>query len=83
MVDHQQKFITHCEELSGKKQFSTFQSFTSSVILIGPEGEFTKGEISLALKNNFIPVSLGETRVRTETAGIVVSTLLLLNRSGH
>jgi len=74
--DQQQKFIAHCDESSVKKQLSTFQSVNSSIILIGPEGDFTKDEIKLALENNFIPVSLGETRLRTETAGIVAASLL-------
>jgi 16S rRNA (uracil1498-N3)-methyltransferase len=74
--DNQQKFIAHCEESGQKNSLSTFQSFNHSTILIGPEGDFTKQEIVLALQNNFIPVSLGETRLRTETAGIVAATLL-------
>ena len=45
-------------------------------IWIGPEGDFTKNEIELALQNNFIPVSLGETRLRSETAGVVAATIL-------
>ncbi|MEK7225506.1 MAG: RsmE family RNA methyltransferase, partial [Bacteroidota bacterium] len=49
----------------------------SALILIGPEGDFTVGEIEMALQNGFIPVSLGENRLRTETAGVVASTLLL------
>jgi 16S rRNA (uracil1498-N3)-methyltransferase len=40
-------------------------------ILIGPEGDFSVKEIQLALAHNFIPVSLGNTRLRTETAAIV------------
>ncbi|HKC37562.1 MAG TPA: RsmE family RNA methyltransferase [Chitinophagaceae bacterium] len=79
--DHQQKFIAHCDESSQKKNLSTFQLFNSSIILIGPEGDFNVSEIELALQHNFTPVSLGETRLRTETAGIVASTLLLLNGS--
>ena len=47
------------------------------MILIGPEGDFTKEEVELALQNSFIPVSLGNTRLRTETAGIVSATLLM------
>ena len=47
------------------------------LILIGPEGDFTKDEIEMALQHNFIPVSLGETRLRTETAGLVAAVLLL------
>ena len=74
--DDQQKFIAHCEESGQKNNLSTFQSLNHSMILIGPEGDFTKREIELALQNNFIPVSLGETRLRTETAGIVAATLL-------
>lgn len=75
----QQKFIAHCEE--GNKQ-SIFQSPNStaqpSLILIGPEGDFSPKEIELALQQHFIPVSLGETRLRTETAGIVAATILKL-----
>ena len=41
------------------------------VILVGPEGDFTTEEINLAKQNKFTPVSLGESRLRTETAGIV------------
>lgn len=73
----QHKFIAHCEEGS-KQTISSFRNspITSSLILIGPEGDFTPKEIELALQSNFMPVSLGETRLRTETAGIVAATLL-------
>src|SRR6186713_1060276 len=74
--DDQQKFIAHCEELGQKNNLSTFQSLSHSTILIGPEGDFTKQEIELALQNNFVPVSLGETRLRTETAGVAAAVLL-------
>ena len=40
-------------------------------ILIGPEGDFTKEEIDLSLENGYMPVSLGKSRLRTETAGVV------------
>ena len=75
-LDYQQKFIAHCEEANLKNDLSTFKPVNHSMILIGPEGDFTKQEIELALQNNFIAVSLGETRLRTETAGIVAVTLL-------
>lgn len=74
--DHQQKFIAHCEESGQKNNLSTFQPFHHSTILIGPEGDFSKEEIELALQKRFIPVSLGETRLRTETAGIAAAVLL-------
>ena len=71
------KFIAHCEaqNKTSLKQISN-QLTNQSTILIGPEGDFTSNEISLALQNNFMPVSLGNTRLRTETAGIVAATLL-------
>ena len=74
--ENQQKFIAHCEESGTKNTLSTIKPLNHSIILIGPEGDFSKQEIELALQNNFIPVSLGETRLRSETAGIVAATLL-------
>jgi 16S rRNA (uracil1498-N3)-methyltransferase len=50
----------------------------SATILIGPEGDFTPKEVEAALAARFIPVSLGRTRLRTETAGIVAATLLCI-----
>jgi 16S rRNA (uracil1498-N3)-methyltransferase len=46
------------------------------LILIGPEGDFTPEEINFALEHQYIPVALGETRLRTETAGLVAAVLL-------
>jgi 16S rRNA (uracil1498-N3)-methyltransferase len=72
---HQQKFIAHCAG-GAKNKLNNQVVQQSSIILIGPEGDFTPEEINLALKNNFTPVTLGETRLRTETAGVVAATLL-------
>ena len=72
-----QYFIAHCIEDS--KQPLARQHINTSAnlhICIGPEGDFSAEEIDLALQKEFIPVSLGETRLRTETAGIVAATLL-------
>jgi len=75
----QQKFIAHCEDESNKVQLHhQITQSSNQLICIGPEGDFTKEEIELALKNNFTPVALGNTRLRTETAGIVAATLLRL-----
>lgn len=75
-----QKFIAHCLPGQSKQQLSSFTNPSSlispSVILIGPEGDFTEKEIQLALDEKFIPVALGNTRLRTETAGVVAATLL-------
>lgn len=77
----QEKFIAHCEEENSKESLVgklTFKS-TQSIILIGPEGDFTKDEITQALQNNYVAVALGNTRLRTETAGVVAATLLCIN----
>lgn len=70
-------FIAHCEE---QKKIS-LQSVVSanSTILIGPEGDFSSKEIDFALDYNFKPVSLGNSRLRTETAGIVACHTLALH----
>jgi len=73
----QQKFIAHCVDNTKRSLSDAKNAFLSSkIILIGPEGDFTADEIELALQNNFVPVSLGNTRLRTETAGVVAATLL-------
>jgi 16S rRNA (uracil1498-N3)-methyltransferase len=73
---HQQKFIAYCDE-KDKKELKNFTSSKNMQILIGPEGDFTEEEISLAIQNNYHPVSLGETRLRTETAAVVAAALLI------
>ncbi len=66
-----QKFIAHCEETDKKSFKKELQPNEDVLILIGPEGDFSVKEIKQALQNGFIPVTLGETRLRTETAAIV------------
>ena len=66
-----QLFIAHCEETSKKSLKSELKPAINTTILIGPEGDFSTKEIQQSLANNFIPVSLGNSRLRTETAGIV------------
>ena len=73
----QSKLIAHCEE-EPKRSIKDFSESNSIQILIGPEGDFTHGEIELALQNNYIPVTLGDTRLRTETAGVVAAALLCI-----
>ncbi len=66
-----QKFIAHCEETDKKSFAKEIEKDKAVTILIGPEGDFSTKEIKLALDNNFIPVTLGNTRLRTETAALV------------
>ncbi len=69
--------IAHCDDQNNKQPMqSHIMHDKDTLILIGPEGDFTKAEIDLALQNQFLPVSLGNTRLRTETAGIVAAALL-------
>ena len=66
-----QKFIAHCEETARVSLKNSLQPETNVLILIGPEGDFSTSEITDAKNAGFIPVTLGTTRLRTETAGIV------------
>ena len=71
------KLIAHCESGSEKVFFGTAAGKGGNVVtLIGPEGDFSAGEISSAVENGFVPVSLGGTRLRTETAGVAVCAFL-------
>jgi len=66
-----QKYIAHCKNSKKVHLSKIIKRKTNSSVIIGPEGGFTDDEISLAMDYNFIPVSLGNNRLRTETAGIV------------
>ncbi|WP_028374635.1 16S rRNA (uracil(1498)-N(3))-methyltransferase [Leeuwenhoekiella sp. MAR_2009_132] len=65
------KYIAHCEETSKFSLKQKLQKGGSNLILIGPEGDFSTSEIENALETGFIPVMLGESRLRTETAAVV------------
>ncbi len=74
------KFIAHCYERDRKQLRHELSGSLSNLILIGPEGDFSENEIELALLKNFIPVELGKSRLRTETAAIIAChTANLLN----
>jgi 16S rRNA (uracil1498-N3)-methyltransferase len=78
LFEYSHKFIAHCDELH-KESLPVYMPFTgASIMLIGPEGDFTAAEIELATGNHFLPVSLGPTRLRSETAGIVAGTLMVV-----
>lgn len=67
--------IAHCEKFSSQN-ITNVASVSNFPILIGPEGDFTPNEVDLALKSGYIPINLGKTRLRTETAGMYAVTLL-------
>lgn len=78
-----QKFIAHCEE--GMQRFQLKDKVKPSIdvtILIGPEGDFSSEEIQLAMHHGWQPISLGNSRLRTETAAIVAChTVALANQN--
>jgi len=67
------QLIAHCEETDKKSLKSVLKPKENVTLLIGPEGDFSEKEIELALENDYVPVSLGNTRLRTETAAVVAS----------
>lgn len=75
-----QKFIAHCYD-SPKEAFKTiYKKGENVLILIGPEGDFSEQEVEKAVKHGFIPISLGNSRLRTETAALVAChTIHILN----
>ena len=74
------KLIAHCEDTKKNKLKEVIKPGENILILIGPEGDFSSREISMALQHKFIPLSLGESRLRTETAGLVAcNTISLIN----
>tara|TARA_B110000091_G_scaffold209347_1_gene250399 strand:+ start:1442 stop:2149 length:708 start_codon:yes stop_codon:yes gene_type:complete len=73
--------IAHCEDDKKKLLQSVINLDKKTTILIGPEGDFSKQEIEKALNKNCIPISLGESRLRTETAGLVaVNTISFIHQ---
>jgi 16S rRNA (uracil1498-N3)-methyltransferase len=65
------RMIAHCDKSNERKNVSeVYSKNDNSIILIGPEGDFTRDEVDSAVNRGFLPVHLGQSRLRTETAGI-------------
>ncbi|MDH8702600.1 16S rRNA (uracil1498-N3)-methyltransferase [Dysgonomonadaceae bacterium PH5-43] len=76
-----QKFIAHCVEGERQLLSSLYNIGEDSLILIGPEGDFSEEEVALALDNGFKAISLGESRLRTETAALTAcQTIHIINQ---
>ncbi|UII79946.1 16S rRNA (uracil(1498)-N(3))-methyltransferase [Flagellimonas sp. CMM7] len=75
------KFIAHCDEGEKMELKRRVAADKDLIILIGPEGDFSKTEINLAYAKGFVPVSLGNNRLRTETAAIVACTTVSIINS--
>lgn len=77
-----QKFIAHCMEDQPRQLLAQLIGKGQNVrILIGPEGDFSPEEVEMALSNGYLPVSLGDQRLRTETAALSsVNTIHIINQ---
>lgn len=76
-----QKFIAWIDDDVKDQLCDLYEKGSNALVLIGPEGDFSREEVELAKDNGFIPVSLGEARLRTETAAIVAChTIQLINQ---
>lgn len=75
-----EKYIAHCYDDNLPHLKEVYTKSKDCIVLIGPEGDFSIQEVELALKNGYIPISLGKSRLRTETAGLVACNIVnLLN----
>ena len=70
------KLIAHCGDTKKQSIVDVAVPNANTLILIGPEGDFSKTEVEAAIEMQFIPVSLGNTRLRSETAGVAAAILL-------
>lgn len=77
---HYEKFIAYLDDDVNDNLKDIYKIGHNALVLIGPEGDFSKEEIKLARENGYNPISLGKSRLRTETAGLVAChTVNLLN----
>ena len=72
------KFIAHCYDSERLLLKDTIAVGNDATILIGPEGDFSPEEVQMALSGGYRPVSLGNSRLRTETAGLVACHTFIL-----
>ncbi len=76
-----QRFILHCKHNQKEHLFKQAKTQTSTLVLIGPEGDFSDEEIALALKSGFNEATLGPERLRTETAAMVACHIIDLKNT--
>lgn len=73
------KLICYCDDISGKVCINDVLNGSDNlIIMVGPEGDFSREEVSMAIERGFIPVSLGDSRLRIETAALVAVTAVYL-----
>ena len=80
----EQKFVAHCMPYKQKHTLAELlKPSIETVLLIGPEGDFTKEEVDLCIEHGFKPVSLGKQRLRTETAAITACAFFNVLNDGE
>jgi 16S rRNA (uracil1498-N3)-methyltransferase len=72
------KLIGHCEDDKQKVSITSFTAAQEICLLIGPEGDFTTDEVNKSMQHGFVPVHIGDTRLRTETAAIAGAAILCI-----
>lgn len=72
------KFIAHCHDSERVLLKDVLVTGEDATVLIGPEGDFSPEEVDLAIKAGYRPVSLGSSRLRTETAALVTCHTFIL-----
>jgi 16S rRNA (uracil1498-N3)-methyltransferase len=72
-IDSKTTFLAHCNENLERINLKEINSLGNYTFLIGPEGDFSEKEIELLASKNIKAVSLGDQRLRTETAGVFVA----------
>ena len=78
LIPHSSLFIAHCYDQPKQHLFNACQPGGDVVVMVGPEGDFSEEEVELALRNSFQAITLGESRLRTETAGVVACHLVTI-----
>lgn len=81
--DVAQKFIGYCDDGVERRLLAReYKPMTDTAILIGPEGDFSPEEVGMAIEAGFVPVTMGDNRLRTETAALVAcDTCHIINQT--
>lgn len=82
--DAEYKFIAHCyndhERIDLFDKLESLPADAKVCVLVGPEGDFSLDEVELALEHGFEPITLGNSRLRTETAGLMAVTMAQIQK---
>jgi 16S rRNA (uracil1498-N3)-methyltransferase len=76
-TEYEARFIAHCDKEQPRNELAAQRTIANSILmLIGPEGDFSQKEIDLCIEHHCSAVSIGNTRLRTETAGLVAVSII-------